>query len=230
VKGESGLPRGEAVLVNLSDGQVATRFGPTEAAITRVAVHPSGETIATNVAKLGAFGATLGELILWDRSSSKIRVQPNDLDVGLVHGLEFSQDGQTLVLGYQDRRGSPFVRLLDAATGQIRSTIPVLPKVDPNMTNLVMSVALSPDDKTLVLGGERAGYVGLIDLASGAFRLAPERHRGVVRKAAFSPDGKWLATGGQDRLVRVWDVEALQKLAPVDPASLPAPSSAPASR
>jgi WD40 repeat protein len=31
-------------------------------------------------------------------------------------------------------------------------------------------------------------------------------HRGIVRSICFSPDGKWLASGGLDQTVRIWDV------------------------
>src|SRR3712207_5667707 len=36
--------------------------------------------------------------------------------------------------------------------------------------------------------------------------LNPGGHPYGVSAAALTPDGKWLATGGMDRAVRVWDV------------------------
>ena len=48
-------------------------------------------------------------------------------------------------------------------------------------------------------------------------------HLGEVYTVAFSPDGKTLATGGRDRVIRLWDVEtgklraSLWAISPLDP-------------
>jgi WD40 repeat protein len=66
--------------------------------------------------------------------------------------------------------------------------------------------ALSPDDRTLLLGGQD-GSVRFLDLATGKVRAASERHDGAVVSAAISADGRTAVTAGEDRQVIVWNVQ-----------------------
>lgn len=75
----------------------------------------------------------------------------------------------------------------------------------------VLALALSPDEKRLAVA--RANAVTLVDLTK------PERpvlgklegHTEAVHSLGWSPDGKWLVTGGFQKLI-VWDVASLQNV------------------
>src|SRR5208283_4974203 len=77
-------------------------------------------------------------------------------------------------------------------------------------SDAVISVAFSPDHKTLA-SGSFDGTVRLWDVVSRQLLGQPLKgHNGAVRSVAFSPDGKTLASGSDDHTVRLWDVVSRQ--------------------
>jgi WD40 repeat protein len=64
-------------------------------------------------------------------------------------------------------------------------------------------VGFSTDGRTLVTANGKA--VRIWNLAGAEEKLVLHGHHGPVWGAAFSPDGKLLATRGDDRQVRIWD-------------------------
>ncbi|MBI3248811.1 MAG: WD40 repeat domain-containing protein [Deltaproteobacteria bacterium] len=79
-------------------------------------------------------------------------------------------------------------------------------------TNIVRSVAFSPDGSTLTTGSEDR-TIRLWDVAQGQERAVLSGHTAPVHSVAFSPDGATLASGSQDHTVRLWDVARGQERA-----------------
>ena len=59
--------------------------------------------------------------------------------------------------------------------------------------------------------GRHDGHrTSLRDAATGAEVVRFVGHNAVVRGLAFAPDGMSLATGGDDRSIKLWDVPAFE--------------------
>ena len=174
-----------------------------------VALSPDGKTLAT--------AGQQNTLRLWDMTSRKLLSEPMpgyDESPQLMRSVAFSPDGKTLATGGDDN----IVQLWDTATRKHSDD-----KVDQsNVTksgfvrggsssmrghdSWVMSVAFSPNGKTLATGSNDK-TVRLWDVASRKSIGEPLRgHADAVYSVVFSPDGKTLATGGADETVRLWDV------------------------
>jgi len=110
--------------------------------------------------------------------------------------VAFAPDGKTLATCEWDNS----VRIWDVASR---------PRVKVLAGGIPTSVAFAPDGKTLAIAELSGQAVRLWDVAAHCER-ATLSHPTWVWSVAFSPDGKLLATGCEDRTVRIWDVARRQ--------------------
>lgn len=169
-----------------------------EDAVRCVCFTPDGERLAS----AGEDGA----IRLWELSSGKqvaeVKVGGLNLGEGVpnsILSLAFSPRGTLLIAGDQSRG----VRVLNAATLVHRTQF-------TRHTDAVTAVAVSPDGQTL--------YTASLDRGVRAWPAAAHRLRPTVRLDAgggkqmwfhlFSPDGKWIATGGEPKTLTVRSAQA----------------------
>lgn len=170
-----------------------------------LAVAPRGQLIyLTNY---------LDELAVWHVENLRARTVAWGRRGG-VTCLALSPDAQILALG--DRQG--VVSLLHAVSGE------VLARINPSGgqgIERVTALAFAPATAAPMLAVASRGEIRLWSLDRQGHRQPVPLHvlpghRGTVDTLAFDSDGRYLASGGDDKIVEVWDLteirEALARL------------------
>lgn len=143
----------------------------------------------------GPAAATLQSLV--DPLASLIAIAPTVPMSDPATAVAFARDGATIaaavgrdVVLYDSAKGVEVARLAGHA-------------------GPIAALRFTPDGKTLVVAGGRAGMFGFVatwDIASKERRLDLRGHTDAILAADLSPDGSTLATAGYDRLVILWDL------------------------
>lgn len=116
--------------------------------------------------------------------------------------LSFSPDGTTIIVCV-DREGT--IGLWNPITGEHKKMIPgPINRVAGDISRVV-SVALSPNGKTIAIGSSD-GRIYLRDLDTIENKITLSGHKRQVWSLAFSSDGKTLVSGSIDQTIRLWDV------------------------
>ncbi len=123
-----------------------------------------------------------------------------ELDVDRVSGLRWSPDGRRIAIGGPDRKGAHALRLVDAESGRIVSTLLAQPGGAPPYNDF----AWSTDGRFAYLR-RQPGKITKIDVSTGEEELVYEPPPdSVLNNLSISPDGRWLAFVLYMRQTKVW--------------------------
>jgi WD40 repeat protein len=146
-----------------------------------------------------------------NRRSAMIRPGPEDS--GNFESVNLSPDGKRVLALIRSKVNSSFqVIVYDAATA---AKLAIARHDEP-----VQSARFGPDGQHFVTttssGGVTTNSSGVVttnssgvrvwESSDGSLRLGPLRHTGV-RTAEFSPDGKWIVSGANNKTTKVWNLE-----------------------
>jgi WD40 repeat protein len=178
--------------------------------VTSVAFSPDRQTLASS--------SRDETIILWDVASGEGRLTLRG-HASRVESVAFSPDGQSLASAscgaFDEEQSGRCVQgeiiLWDVASGARQATL-------QGHTDLVTSVAFSPDGQTLASGsGSGDGSIILWEVTTRQSKTTLKGHTWNVSSVAFSPDGHTLASSGgvltEPGEIILWDLETRQRYA-----------------
>jgi eukaryotic-like serine/threonine-protein kinase len=181
------------------------------AVVTTLAFHPEGRLLATGCldqqARLFAVPGDAGGDPLWSPV-------PHQQLGGTVWYREFGSPPAFVNGGRELITYGGEGRL---AWRAVETGAEVRTRDFPDWNRGIASTAPSPDGQYLALLGVQRPTVRLVEVATGRLVAPVLEHKNTVMGAAFSPDGRTLATSSTDATVRLWAVPGGEPLArPLD--------------
>jgi WD40 repeat protein/tetratricopeptide (TPR) repeat protein/tRNA A-37 threonylcarbamoyl transferase component Bud32 len=192
---------GAARVWNAADGRPLSPPLPHDQPPTLVRLSPDRVRLAV---------ISGGDVFVWNLTTGEPVVPP--LRLGNARDLAFSSDGLRLVTAahrYAATTQEPYgVQVWDMATGKA-----LLPATVGARWGVTIA-RFSHDGRLLVAAGQSELSAGLWDAGTGDSVGVPLNHRGPVRYAEFSPDGRRVATASWDWTARIWDTATGAALTP----------------
>lgn len=144
---------------------------------------------------------------VWDVAKGKI------VRSFLGYHVAFSPNGQLLAMAGEPKvvNSSPAVEFTPTLTVWNFETGKKLHTIATDHPDMIYSLAFSRDGKTLATGSTD---VTLWDVATGKklSTFSAGQSTGVSNRIALSPDGKTIARGSNEGVIRIWDVGTKQLL------------------
>lgn len=199
----------DVALVGLFDGEIirTLRLGVDFVEWPKsLALSPDGSQVAV--------AAGENSVQIWDVKSGRLLTTLTQPGSGVTYqDLTFSADGATLLGGFLNS-----ITRWDIATGEATT-------IEPDCRgDTIFDLAYSPDGKQVAIAcGPLQNPIGFL-IIWDVINNRPVFQREEIlqmQHVAFSPDSKWLATGGPEGNIMFWDVTGNREPIPVQGQATP---------
>ncbi|KAF0145885.1 MAG: wd40 repeat subgroup [Nitrospirae bacterium] len=200
--------------IYLTQSDITMELKKEAFAVTAMAVSNDGKYLVTgdNGGSTGGNGTPW--LRLWDLTEMKQLLNMRDLS-GTVNGIDISPDGRYAITGgaaYPDHSDNPQypLSIFDLSTGKLFKTFD-----SSQAGHQVVSTSFSRDGRYFLIttldDKTQMTSIRIFDAKTWSLvkTLPYPKEPGYVQftLATFSPDGKYILSGGAASVVRLWDVE-----------------------
>jgi WD40 repeat protein len=187
-----GKRKQQVTLWEVATGKRMRTLEGSDGYLMSVAFAPDGTTLA--------IASSHGGVDLWNLKSGEIRLRLRgagfDPRASGYAFVAFSPDGKRLAVGHSDGA----LRIWNPADGTLERELPI-GKRRPH------TIAFSPSGKLLACGNWVEESISLWDVQTGEERVVIAKEAGGGTVFAFSPDGKALATGTKEGVVRLVPID-----------------------
>ncbi len=189
-----------------NDGTPGWRYDPPddwERNITALAWSPDSLRLVAGRSNAST-GIIRSQMIIMDSTSGKPLLQTPETTLETITSLAWSPDGSLIAVGYEQGRENVrgYLNILNAYNGQ------QVTSYQPTDTRGAAMVCWSPrSSRLLALITNNNSAVQIWDTQTHAVIAKYARGIGVIIDAvAWSPDGRYLVTGGEDKRLCIWQV------------------------